>query len=290
MLVAAKPPANISGAASRHAKKCGTGTQRDAMPSSHVSELPFAAPLIIGATGGSGTRVVAEMLQLVGFHLGRKLNPALDSMDGKKFVREWIPEVLAASDGLTSGQERAFSKELIRRWGRHREGMEDPTGPWLVKNPRWIYLLREVDRRWPTFRFLHLVRDGRDMAFSKNQAQAKNLGPLVDGIPADAPLPVRSVALWSKINLDAVDFGEKQLQERYLLIRFEDLCADPRSAAEEIFRFSGGLFGKDLGDSEPAAALVRSPTSVGRWREQPAEIREAVCEAGAPGLARFGYS
>lgn len=245
----------------------------------------WVPPVIIGATGGSGTRVVAEMLARAGFHLGRKLNPALDSMDGKALVREWIPPVLEARAGGAPIDEPAFTRDLERRLRRHREGIRDPGGPWLVKNPRWIYLLPQVNARHPRFRFLHLIRDGRDMAFSDNQAQVKNLGHLVADVPADAPLAVRSIALWGRVNLDAAAFGEASLGERYLRIRFEDLCARSLETARAILDFAGA-------DADPAeaAALVRPPESIGRWRAQDPEVRDAVAAVGRPALDALGYA
>lgn len=42
--------------------------------------MSLAGPLVIGALGGSGTRVVAQVLIESGFHLGSDLNPALDNL------------------------------------------------------------------------------------------------------------------------------------------------------------------------------------------------------------------
>ena len=40
----------------------------------------LSGPVIIGGVGGSGTRVVAEIINLLGFYIGDDLNPAKDNL------------------------------------------------------------------------------------------------------------------------------------------------------------------------------------------------------------------
>ena len=86
-----------------------------------------------------------------------------------------------------------------------------------------------LDAVMPSLRFLHFVRDGRDMAFSENQNQlVKHGGALLGDELRKAKTPVRSIAVWSRVNAAAADYGESRLGERYLRVRFEDLCEQPR--------------------------------------------------------------
>ena len=61
-----------------------------------------------------------------------------------------------------------------------------------------------------------------------------------------AKTPVRSIAIWTRVNTAAADYGEERLGERYLRVRFEDLCAQPGETVRRIYDF----FGLD-GDAEP---------------------------------------
>src|SRR4051794_17563816 len=57
-------------------------------------------PLVIGATGGSGTRVVARLARHAGYDLGRNLNEAEDALEFYSFHEKWInPFVLAEDHG-----------------------------------------------------------------------------------------------------------------------------------------------------------------------------------------------
>src|SRR6185436_13668458 len=120
-------------------------------------------------------------------------------------------------------------------------------------------------RRW----FLHWLRDGRDMAFSENQQQLKKHGDTVLRGDDSGKQPVRSIRLWSKVNSAAADFGEQQMPGRYLRIRFEDLCAQPAETVARIYEF----FGLE-GDVEQAAAEVRPPDTLGRWRKSRRKVLE----------------
>src|ERR1019366_10058713 len=75
--------------------------------------------------------------------------------------------------------------------------------------------------------------------------------------------PLRSIALWSRINSLAADYGENVLGEQSLRIRFEHLCADPVPVIRRTFDF----FGVHGADAQRIAQLEGVPLdSIGRWQ------------------------
>jgi GT2 family glycosyltransferase len=233
---------------------------------------PGLEPGVIGATGGSGTRVLAAIVQRGGMFVGSDLNRSLDALDFAAFFDRWVGRELPAGAA-------AELRGLVARQHAEAQGR-----PWGWKEPRSIYLLPFLAAELPGLRFLHVVRDGRDMAFSENQVQLRKHGDAVLG-RTDEPKALRSIALWSKLNLRAADFGERELGDRYLRIRFEDLCADPAARVAEVLRF----FGLE-GDAERIAAdVVQAPPTLGRWRDADPELRRALSERAADALERFGY-
>ncbi|HTS73383.1 MAG TPA: glycosyltransferase [Gaiellaceae bacterium] len=233
---------------------------------------PGLEPGVIGATGGSGTRVVARIVQQGGMFVGSDLNRSLDALDFAAFFDRWVGRELAPGAA-------AELRALVARQHEEADGR-----PWGWKEPRSVYLLPFLAAELPGLRFLHVVRDGRDMAFSENQTQLRKHGDAVLGA-SDEPDELRSIALWREVNLQAADFGERELGDRYLRLRFEDLCAEPGARVAEVLAF----FGLE-GDAERIAAdEVRAPESIGRWREADPETVRALEERAGDALRHFGY-
>lgn len=254
-------------------------------------ELPLApAPVFIGGTGGSGTRAVARILDAAGIFMGGHLNHAHDAMPTIRWYSErWKRYLASETTPMTVREQRRMDFDLTAALLKHRQGISDPRGPWGAKNPRFLYFLPHLHRCFPDMRFIHLVRDGRDMAFSTNQFQLQAVGELYVGALrhrlAEAPEPVRAIALWSAINRDVKRYGEAHLGVRYRCVRFEDLCARPRQTIQTLFDFLR------CGDQNLENALreVNPPNTLARWRQHDPGLAQQVVQEGREGLDAFGY-
>ena len=247
-------------------------------------------PYIVGATGGSGTRVVARILRRGGQYIGTRVNRFEDALGFGGFSDGWINSFLEQSAAWAdpSGAMRAPMVEALRvLLEEHLKPLTDADRPWGWKEPRSLYLLPFWRAQFPNLRFVHVVRDGRDMAFSTNQNQLHKHGrALLGSGPAVSAEPMRSMALWSRINLLAADYGETVLGERYLRLRFEDLCAEPAETTRGLFEF----LGLDGDGPQAVASEVQPPTSIGRWRgKDPGTVAE-LHRIGSEALHRFGYA
>lgn len=248
-------------------------------------ELAARGPNVIGATGGSGTRVVARIAGAGGMFIGSKLNRSEDALDFGAYSDRWINRYVAGrAGGPHASLEEEMTAELRSIVADHCAGLPPEAIRWGWKEPRSIYLMPFFRSRMPTLRFLHFVRDGRDMAFSSNQFQLKKHGSAVLDGRVSWRRPVRSIVLWNRVNLAAADFGEHDLGPDYLRVRFEDLCAEPRATVERIYEF----FGLE-GDVEAAASEVQPPQTLARWRERPKRLVARLEREAEPTLRRFGY-
>jgi hypothetical protein len=54
------------------------------------SDPTASHPSIMGATGGSGTRVVARIARRTGLFIGANLNPAEDALEIAAYYDRWI--------------------------------------------------------------------------------------------------------------------------------------------------------------------------------------------------------
>jgi hypothetical protein len=242
-------------------------------------------PYIIGATGGSGTRVIARIARAGGLYIGAKLNVSEDALDLGAFSDRWINSF--RWDSPTPPEiENEMIEDLRTILGEHLRAMPAGATAWGWKEPRSSFLLPFFHSQLRSLRFLHVVRDGRDMAFSNNQNQLRKHGStLVDDVPAGWSEPLRSIALWSRHNLRVAEYGEHHLQNRYSRVRFEDLCAAPSEVARRIY----GFFELRSDPAGTAEAEVSTPSSVGRWREQDRATVDMLLQIAEPALTKFGY-
>ena len=248
------------------------------------------APLVIGATGGSGTRVIARIAKLAGYNLGTKLNSAEDSLAFYSFHETWINPFVSArrrGQALTPWQSARMKEDFHAALASHIPEAERRGARWGWKTPRSIYLLSFLHAQFAQLKFIHVMRDGRDMALSQNQNQLRKHGRAVLswGERLFGSMPERSVLLWEKVNSQAADYGETGLRESYLRVRFEDLCAKPLKTTAQILNFLEAAV-----DPEPITrAEITPPRSLGRWKTcSPAIIGKLEATA-ATSLHRFGY-
>ncbi|MGH2863867.1 MAG: sulfotransferase [Solirubrobacteraceae bacterium] len=244
-------------------------------------------PTAAGGTGGSGTRVITEVLSASGVFMGSHLNLAGDSLDLADFEWRWGEPYLAAEQAGQAphleGMERAFYSSV----GAHLSGYDPATGPWGWKHPHSYLLLPWLDALIPQLRFIHIVRDGRRMAFSRNQKQPLQYGEAALGAQSALMAgPARAIRFWSWANERAADYGEGHMQGRYLRLRFEDICEDPRSACATMIAFA------HEGKGAPAELIARTAALVSgqrAQRAQPTQESAEIEQLGLRGLERFGY-
>ena len=244
-------------------------------------------PVIIGGTGGSGTRVIAQICMTAGFYMGNFLNRASDARYFIAFTSRWIaPFLLREHLPLSEVQKRHMQEEFEECLRRHvAENIEGRRWGW--KQPRSMLLLPFLDASLPRMRFVHVIRDGRDIAYAQNQSQPQMFGWALLGPRKSQELnpACLAMAFWNQANMVAATYGEQVMKERYHRIRFEDLCASPEETLQRFFHF----LGEEQGSLESYLPLISPPQTIGRWQDRPAaEIAELVSH-GLPGLVSFGY-
>ena len=71
---------------------------------------------------------------------------------------------------------------------------------------------------------------------------------------------------WIKANERAIALGQRLLGERFLLLRFDDLCRTPRPEVEKLIDFLG--VDGDRVDMERLVGSPKVPATMGRYREK----------------------
>jgi hypothetical protein len=187
----------------------------------YLTENKLLPPLVVGGVGGSGTRLVAQLLQNMGIFMGDYLNEAEDALAFMQIYEGYINNYLM---GVANYQQLA--DELLRAMIYHRKNCS-ANSQWGWKNPRSIYLLPILDCLIPNLRFIHVVRDGLAISTSDNQMQLEKHGlSILQNDMQTLPKKQQSLLLWSIVNNAAADYG-KLMGDRYFLVRYEDVCENP---------------------------------------------------------------
>ena len=166
---------------------------------------------------------------------------------------------------------------------------------WAVYDPDAVLYVKEIKTEIPNALFIHIVRDGRDVALSLHKMGGFRPFPWNRrqlGLAATA-------VYWSWMVKHGKAAGQK-IPADYLEIRYEDLVSDPKSVLTKLKDFSGHDFNYEsiqqraLGRiSEPNSSFAEEDTlspTINRWKERlTAEDIAAVETLVGDTLQEFSY-
>lgn len=179
--------------------------------------------------------------------------------------------------------------EVVYRWHMEVEGKSR----WGDKTPAYIEIIPSLAALFGDAKFIHLIRDGRDVAKSF-QKHGWN-GPGMDGYTRE----------WLRaVELD-MSLSKTSLDQRILRVRYEDLVLHPEATLRGICTFIDERFEDQMllwqgrvNDAIPDrekkfhSSLSRemNPSDVGRWKREMTSREIFVAEAliGTQ-LSHFGY-
>ena len=216
-----------------------------------------------------------------------------------------LRERMAGPEGTTNARRalRAFYSLYAEKHGKSR---------WGDKTPDYLLNINRISRTLPEARFVHLIRDGRDVALSRRRWRAKAGGE------------DRSVAAWAgqwkRWILDGREGGRRA--GGYFEVRYEDLVTDTGPALRSVcehceldfeetmldYHQRAGERLEEMGRALPAAegkggreashrqakhALTAAPpqeSKVGEWRTEMSDAdRQSFEDEAGDLLAELGY-
>jgi Sulfotransferase family len=248
-------------------------------------EASVPPPVVVGATGGSGTRVLVQVLRKAGWFMGNRVNPLNnDSLPIACFLTKWLKQLKDFPNVHPDVLAQAI-REFRRMIHLHRRGVPSLGARWGWKNPRSLWLVPFLVNQFPKLRFVHMIRDARDMMLSENIYFLRQNGHWLLGPDWWRNPEAAQLELWRKSNKRAVEFARNYLKERYHMVRYEDLVRKPLETVSGLMTFLGA---PEI-DIAPLIEGIRDRGNIGRWRHSPDDSMANLPPDVMADLNRFGY-
>lgn len=280
------------------------------------------SPLVIGAVGGSGTRLVTQILQTAGYYMGEmsgsdQTGGALDSLWFNFLLRrpawfakhheqhpEKIMQGLSILEKIMSGKPVRAKKDLLfmtaalKDYSHFRKkndklihlfsaihgvrilknsafGYKDDRSQalgWGWKDPASHAFLPYLADYFPNLRYVHVIRHGLDMAYSRNQYQSTFWAEAFNLSPAKTPdeVPKVSLSYWIQTNQKAVNFANEKLKDRFFLLKYEDICLQPQQTIQQLLEFAS--VPPESVDIDKFSAMIKASPNIGRYKSQDLSI------------------
>ncbi len=256
-----------------------------------------SSPVVIGGIGGSGTRIIAQILKELGFYMGSDLNHANDNLWFTLLFKR--KEILLASDdefeelvklfvnAMTLGGEFkenqiALIKSLAEfdralhpsLWLRERADSllainpVSQTSTWGWKEPNTHIVIDRLVSYLPNMKYIHVMRNGLDMAYSENQNQLLLWGNHF--LETEYTIsPYYSLKYWCAVHKRVLNVCGSMGKQFYLL-NYDDFCLDTKKAMMQLLSF----LEIDSSDAQinSFCHLVNNPGSIGRFKAHDVKV------------------
>ncbi len=248
-------------------------------------------PVVVMGRGHSGTRVLAFACAKLGVNLGTSEDHRTGDPVDRRFTEEVKKIALSSLKRDSQGEVREREVwRLVRAAYGYYERLGRPAGLWGWKFPETYLIGPLVFRAFPGVKFIHMVRDGRDLAFKNHLTDdpKRRLGRRILTLASalDAPRHIQAACSW-KFQVDGFDrFRSGLPREKVLDLRFEDLCARPIETMSRVCEFLGVELSEDCKRYLEAEV---DATKVSQYRENDPRLVREVEEKTRDTLERWGY-
>lgn len=255
-------------------------------------------PVVIGGLGGSGTRLIAAILQQLNFDMGSDLNRTNDNLAFTFLfkrpelwpVQEHIPEIRQAMDVFfktgffrtpLDNKEIRLIHEIARinslkhpaDWLEKRlenlekqsKHLQQPTH-WGWKEPNTHIFLPALADCVAELKYIHVMRHGLDMANSTNQSQVNLWGHLLTGEEITGPTPQISFHYWCAVHRRVLQVS-RNMRSRFYLLNYDDFCFQPEQELGSLLDY----LEMEVADKvfSELVQMVNPPATIGRYKSRP---------------------
>jgi len=265
-----------------------------------------SAPYPVFCRGHSGGRIISEAFIKNGIEMGEVHSSKKDT---HFFAAEHprMHELILNSYQYLSANDKKkeYYQNLLRTHVEefHENEIKDKQAPFGWKMGVSTFTMLMTLDAYPNSKVIHLIRDGRDVMLSRLDARMNGLHDPVNRLAVfgdpdvstinDEPL-AHEVIEKHRNELEmmhwvtSVEYGMKgrEYADRYLEVKYEDICTDPIPVFEKIFDFLGISF---LDETREWLKKSVSIERIGKWKKMPKSEIEKAIKIGEPLLEKLGY-
>jgi len=253
--------------------------------------LADESPVVIMARGHSGTRVLAWAIQMLGFQLGARQDVTTGDVQDRRFSRN-IKKIARATLALppTSEPNGRLLRSFHRSLAKYRCWLGPATEGWGWKFLETYLIPNYVAATFPNARYIHMVRDGRDVAFKDHLTDdpQRRLGyRLLRHLNAlDHPHHVQAALSW-EFQVRRYDNYIERTRPNVHTITFESLCLDPVPTMQGVCKFLGRAMTPEC---QHYLTTNVDAGKIAQYRREDTTLVSEVEAAAAVTLDRYGYS
>jgi Sulfotransferase family len=256
--------------------------------------------IFVGGAGRSGTTLMRVLLDA---HRRICCGPELKVLPQVASLYQTfaaLPSVVSAYKTTAAEVENYFRQFIDSVSGNYRRASGKPR--WAEKTPHNVTIMAPLGAFYPDARFIHVIRDGRDVACSL--VTMKWFDPRT-GAKLDY---VHNIANACRYWRDIVNIGRDQIQHpviagRVMEVRYEALVADTEGTMRKVLAFLGEDWDPAILEAhkkqrpdepfESSTEQTSKPvydTAVARWKREMSPADKAAFKSEAGGLLKeLGY-
>ena len=259
-------------------------------PESHAYPQVLGAFVELGLRGAAGWHRVLDR-----YRRGARRNLAigLHHWVGRPALHRFIAAALADPERPDEAAAERVVQAIFDAYVLAHGGTADHV--LLEKTPHHVFWADRILRHDPHARVVEVLRDGRDVCVSMEmRARTQRWSPAERAA---------QIATWVRFVSHGLALrSEPAFADRILLVRFEDVKADPLVQAERLLRFMGlGGSRAEVAEAVEAVSIDRHPRkgegrhvrkgAVGDWRTHfSAEDRALFDREAGPLFEQVGYT
>lgn len=161
---------------------------------------------------------------------------------------------------------------------------------WGDQSPINTFYWKNIDKMFPEARYIHMLRDGRDVVASLSDRFGQGIIPT-------------AVQRW-KTSIQVTENLQSRVGSRFLLVRYEEITQNTKPVLQKVCDFLDIAFSNQMLDFYKSPSTIENrydtfhanlgkpvfTSSIGAWKSRlPLEVQDDVNRALAKELAKMGY-